>query len=94
MYDIPPIEVFGNFQPDDMKARSVVELNQAKSSLTTATDYYVRRTHEVLRGMTSASINDESVEILKSIVTEGYEQIINLLNSKSFGGNEDEYDDE
>ena len=94
VYDIPPIEVFGNFQPDDMKARSVVELNQAKSSLTTATDYYVRRTHEVLRGMTSASINDESVEILKSIVTEGYEQIINLLNSKSFGGNEDEYDDE
>ena len=94
VYDIPPIEVFGNFQPDDMKARSVVELNQAKSSLTTATDYYVRRAHEVLRGMTSASINDESVEILKSIVTEGYEQIINLLNSKSFGGTEDEYDDE
>ena len=54
----------------------------------------MRRAHEVLRGMTSASINDESVEILKSIVTEGYEQIINLLNSKSFGGTEDEYDDE
>ena len=94
VYDIPPIEVFGNFQPDDMKARSVVEFNRAKSYFADLTDSYQSRIREILRGITSAPIDDENVEILKSIVTEGYEQIINLLNSKSFGGNEDEDDDQ
>ena len=94
VYDIPPIEVFGNFQPDDMKARSVVEFNRVKAYFTDLTDGYQSRIREILRGITSASIDDESVEILKSIVTDGCEQIINYLNSKDFGGHEDEDDGE
>ena len=43
-----------------------------------------------MRGLSEASINDGNIEFLKSIVTEGYETIIQFLNSIQYGGTYDE----
>lgn len=90
VYDIPPIEVYGNAPSDNIEMRATAELVHARSDLKSSTDYYVRRTAEILRGMSTASTNKKNIEVLRDIVSEGYEQIMSLLNQKMNGGNENE----
>lgn len=90
VYDIPPIEVYGNAPSDNIGMRGTAELAHARSDLKSSTDYYVRRAGEILRGMSTASTNEENIRILRDIVTDGYEQIMSILNQKMNGGNDDE----
>lgn len=90
VYEIPPIEVYGNMPSDDMQLRGNAELVHARSDLQSSTDYYVRRAGEILHGMSAASISTENIQTLRDIVTNGYRQIMELLNQKLNGGNEDE----
>mgnify|MGYP006916146716 CR=1 FL=1 len=94
VYEIPPIEAYGNMPSDNMELRGNAEFIHASSDLTKSTELYVRRAGDILRGMSGASINDENIKKLKAIVTNGYEQIINLLNSKNNGGNYNDHEDE
>ena len=92
VYNTEPIAVYGNMPADDMELRGNAEFIHASSDLTKTIGRYVCRVSEILSGMSVASINDENIEKLKAIVTDGYERIINLLNSMDFGGQYDEYD--
>ena len=89
VYDIPPIEVYGNMPADDMKLRGNVEMVHAKSDLQNSTENYVRRVSDILRGMTAASVNEENIQILREIVDGAYDQIIDMFNRK-LGGEENE----
>ena len=89
VYDIPPIEVYGNMPSDDMKLRGNVEMVHAKSDLQNSTDNYVRRISDVLRGMTAASVSEENIQTLREIVTGAYDQIMDMFNRK-LGGKENE----
>ena len=90
VYNIPPINVCGIIPADNLELREKVEITHVSSELRTATEYYVRRSGEIMRGLSEASINDGNIEFLKSIVTEGYETIIQFLNSIQYGGTYDE----
>ena len=87
VYDLPSIEVYGNMPSDNMELRGNAEFIHARSELTRSTEYYVRRSCEILSGMSAASIDVENTQKLKMIVTAGYEQIINFLNATMNGGN-------
>ena len=89
VYDIPPIEVYGNMPSDDMKLRGNAEMIHAKSDLQGYTDNYLRRISDVLRGMSMASTNEENIQTLRGIVTDAYNQIIDMFDRK-LGGQEDE----
>ncbi len=82
VYDIPPIKVYGNMPADDMKLRGNAEFVHARSELQTSTEYYVRRAGEILRGMSVASVNDENMTALLTIVTDGLEQIKEMMETK------------
>ncbi len=90
VYEIPPIEVYGNMPAEDIEARRVAEMAHATSGLQSSTEYHVRRVGEILRGMSSASVDSENIQILKNIVTAGYKQIMDMMNKKMNGGNENE----
>ena len=40
--------------------------------------------------MSEASINEENIQMLRDIVTDGYDRIVTLLNETLNGGNDDE----
>ena len=88
VYDLPPVEVYGNMPADDPILRGNAELAEAKAEMRACMEYCVRKSGDILCGMTAASTTEENIELLKSIVTTGYDQIINLLNQKLTGGNE------
>ncbi len=90
VYDIPPIEVYGNMPSEDMKLRGNAEMVHARSDLESSTENYVRRISDILRGMSSASVNGENIQTLREIVTIAYDQIIDMFNRKLNGGNENE----
>lgn len=90
VYDISPIEVYGNMPSDNLELRGNAELTHARSDLQSATEDYVRRAGEILRGMSTASTSAENLQILRAIVANGYDQIMDLINQKMNGGNEDE----
>ncbi len=90
VYEIPPIEVYGNMPAEDMESRRVAEMAHAASDLRSSMEYHVRRVGEILRGMSAASIDNENIQILKNIVTAGYNQIMDMMNKKMNGGNENE----
>ena len=92
VYDIPPVEVYGNMPSDNVELRGNAEFVHAKSDLEAATDFYVRRVGEILRGMSGASVNDENMAVLLDIVTHGFEQIKEMIDHKNNGGNENEED--
>ena len=92
VYDIPPVEVYGNMPSDNAELRGNAEFIHAKSDLEAATDFYVRRAGEILRGMSSASVNPENMAVLLEIVTHGFEQIEEMIDHKNNGGNENEED--
>ena len=50
-------------------------------------DYCVRRTGEILRGMSSASISDENLDVLSEIAANGFSRITELINENKNGGN-------
>ena len=89
VYDIPPIEVYGNMPSDDMKLRGNAEMIHARSDLQGYTDNYLRRISDVLRGMSMASTNEENIQTLRGIVTDAYNQINDMFDRK-LGGKEDE----
>lgn len=90
VYDIPPIEVYGNMPSEDMKLRGNAEMVHARSDLESSTENYVRRISDILRGMSSASVNGENIQTLREIVTIAYDQIIDMFDRKLNGGNENE----
>ena len=75
VYDIPPIEVYGNMPSNDMVLRSRAEMAHAQAELRSATERYVRRVGEILRGMSMALTNDEDLNALMEIVTDGCNHI-------------------
>lgn len=79
VYETPPIEVFGNMPSDNLELRGRAELAHARSDLECSTKYYVRRVGEILRGMSSASRNEENLQMLREIVASSYEQIMELM---------------
>ncbi len=85
VYDIPPIKVFGNCPPDDMKLRGEAEFIQAKSDLEKATNYYLTRAKEIIHCMSGASAKEEYVAPLREIVTNGYQEIMRLLEEEKNG---------
>lgn len=90
VYDIPPIEVYGNMPSEDMKLRGNAEMVHARSDLESSTENYMRRISDILRGMSSASVNGENIQTLREIVTIAYDQIIDMFDRKLNGGNENE----
>ena len=90
VYDIPPIEVYGNMPSEDMKLRGNAEMAHARSDLESSTENYVRRISDILRGMSAASVNEENIQTLREIVTIAYDQIIDMFDRKLNGGNENE----
>ena len=85
VYDIPPIKVFGNCPPEDMKLRGEAEFIQAKSDLEKATNYYLTRAKEIIHCMSGASAKEEYVAPLREIVTNGYQEIMRLLEEEKNG---------
>jgi hypothetical protein len=79
VYDTPPIEVFGNMPSDNLELRGRAELVHARSDLECSTKYFVRRVGEIMRGMSSASRNEENLQMLREIVASSYEQIMELM---------------
>ena len=71
-----------NAPPEDMDLRGRAEYYHASAGVRRSTECYVQNVSKDISGMSSASINDENIKELKAIVTEGYEKIITLLNSK------------
>ena len=92
VYDIPPIEVYGNMPSDDYRLRGNAELVHARSDLQTATDNYVRRVAEIIHGMSAASTNEKNMEVLRDIVAGGYGQILDSIKQKMNGGKSNEED--
>lgn len=90
VYEIPPIEVYGNMPSGDMKLRGNAEMAHARSDLESSTENYVRRISDILRGMSAASVNEENIQTLREIVTVAYDQIIDMFDRKLNGGNENE----
>ena len=82
VYDIPPIEVYGNMPSDDMELRGRAEFVHAKSDLTDATGWYKERVNQILRGISAASANEENIEALCGIVSDCCEEIISALIAK------------
>lgn len=89
VYDQPPIEVYGVIPADNMELRGKAEFAHVRSEIRKNMDYFNQRTTEILREMTEASINLENIEALTTMVTEGYNYIINIINKK-YGGNDNE----
>ena len=90
VYNISPIEVYGNTPSDNLEMRATVELTHAKSDLLFCSDNYLRRVGEILRGMSADSVNDENMQVLRDIVTDRYNQIVEMINTKLNGGKENE----
>ena len=90
VYDIPPIEVYGNMPAGDKGLRGNAEFVHAKSDLAAATEFYVRRAGEILRGMSKASINDENMAVLSEIVANGFNQINGIIKNMKCGGTDNE----
>ena len=86
VYDIPPIEVYGNMPSDDYRLRGNAELVHARSDLQTATDNYARRVAEIICGMSAASTNEKNMQVLRDIVAGGYDQILDSIKQKMNGG--------
>ena len=85
VYDIPPVEVFGNVPVDNLEMKASMELIHTKSDLQFSTDNYLRRVGEILRSMSAVSVNDENIQILRGIVTNSYNQIMEMMNTKLNG---------
>ncbi len=86
VYDIPPIAVYGNMPADDMERRGIAEIAHVKSDMNECMAYCVRKVSDIMRDMTTASVNEQNIDTLKQIVTSGYDEIISLLNKKLSGG--------
>ena len=89
VYDIPPIEVYGNIPPDNPVLRGNVEIAHAKADLHAATEFYVQRVSDILRGMSAASRNPQNANALRELVITGFSQIMDMLENE-IGGNENE----
>lgn len=89
VYDIPPIEVYGNIPPDNPVLRGNVEIAHAKADLNVATEFYIQRVSDILRGMSAASRNPQNANALRELVITGFSQIMDMLNNE-IGGIENE----
>lgn len=79
VYDIPAIHSYGNMPAEDQELRGRAEMEQAKSSLRTEMVDHVRRVSDILRAMSSASINEGNINNLKQIVTTENNKIMEKL---------------
>ena len=80
VYDIPALHSYGNMPADDLALRSRAEMAQAKSSLQSEMENHVRRVFDILRAMSSASINEENIGILKALVTTENNKVLEKLD--------------
>lgn len=82
VYDEPPIEVYGLAPADDLERRSKTEMTHVSSDLKTNTDRFVYRVSQILEFLSPTSINEENITVLKDIITEGYNNIMKLIEEK------------
>ena len=80
VYDIPALHSYGNMPSEDLVLRSRAEMAQAKSSLQSEMENHVRRVFDILRAMSSASINEENIGILKALVTTENNKVLEKLD--------------
>ena len=90
VYGIPPIEVFGNTPSGNTELRGKAEMAHARSALESSTENYIRSVCDALRSMSKASVNEENMQALKEIITDGYDTVMDLFKLKLNGGKNDE----
>ena len=82
VYDEPPIEVYGLAPAEDLERRGKTEMVHVSSDLKTNTDRFVYRVSQILEFLSPASINEDNITALKEIITEGYNNIMELIDKK------------
>ena len=82
VYDEPPIEVYGLAPAEDLERRSKTEMTHVSSDLKTNTDRFVYRVSQILEFLSPTTINEENIIALKDIITEGYNNIMKLIEEK------------
>lgn len=82
VYDEPPIEVYGLAPAEDLERRSKTEMTHVSSDLKTNTDRFVYRVSQILEFLSPTTINEENIAALKDIITEGYNNIMKLIEEK------------
>ena len=82
VYDEPPIEVYGLAPAEDLERRGKTEMVHVSSDLKTNTDRFVYRVSQILEFLSPATINEDNIATLKDIITEGYNNIMKLIEEK------------
>ena len=82
VYEEPPIEVDGLAPAEDLERRSKTEMVHVSSDLKTNTDRFVYRVSQILEFLSPTTITEENITTLKDIITEGYNNIMKLIEEK------------
>lgn len=79
VYDKPPIEACGIVPADDLEFRGKTEMAHVRAELKEATEVFFQRAEEICRKMSDASLKEENLSVLRNMITDAYEQVMNLF---------------